>query len=322
MSDSPLLTIFTPTYNRAHTLHRVHDSLNLQTVRSFEWLVIDDGSTDGTEDIITNWARSADFPIRYIRQRHAGKHVAHNRALKEARGRFFACLDSDDALPQDSLEQLVNLWETIPVHERVNFYSVGGLCRDQHGGIVGSRFPAEPYDADLREMIFVDGVRGEKWILALTDIMRRYPFPEISETDFIPEGLVWFDVAKNFKTRWTNHVVRTYYVDDPQTGGTLSKRTRLDENALGRWHYYAWFLDNNIEYFARSRVPFLKAAIMLPIVGCMARKTLRQTLANVKSRCAKVLVVAALPVSVTVYIVEALRSLITLRTTKTRFEPN
>lgn len=322
MSDPPLVTIFTPTHNRAHTLHRVYDSLNLQTVRNFEWLVIDDGSTDGTEDIVTNWARSADFPIRCIRQRHAGKHVAHNRALGEARGRFFACLDSDDALPPDSLEQLVKLWETIPANERVNFYSVGGLCRDQQGGIVGSRFPAEPYDADLREMIFVDHVRGEKWILALTDIMRRYPFPEISATDFIPEGRVWLDIAKKFKTRWTNHVVRTYYVDDPQTGATLSKRARPDENALGRWHYYAWFLDNNMEYFVRSPVPFLKAAVMLPFVGWMAKKMLRQTFAALTSRRAKALVVAALPVSVTVYGIEALRSAMALRTAKARFEPN
>jgi glycosyltransferase involved in cell wall biosynthesis len=316
MCGSPLVTIFTPTYDRAHTLHRVFDSLRVQTLRSFEWLVIDDGSTDDTERMTTDWACAADFPIRYIRQCHAGKHVAHNRALKEARGQFFACLDSDDALPQDSLDRLVALWHTIPMQERSKFYSVGGLCHDQRGRIVGKPFPTEPYDADLREMIFVHDVRGEKWILALTDIMRRYPFPEISETDFVPEGLVWLDIAKTFKTRWTNYAVRTYYVDDPQTGGVLSKRMRPGDNAAGRWCYYVWFLNNNMEYFARSPMPFVKAAVMLPIVGRLSKKPLQQTLANVKSLHVKLLVVVALPVSATVYIIDVLRSLMSSGTPK------
>lgn len=316
MCDRPLVTIFTPTYDRAHTLHRVFDSLKMQTLRSFEWLVIDDGSTDDTARLMTDWACAADFPIRYIRQSHAGKHIAHNRALKEARGQFFACLDSDDALPEDSLERLVALWHSIPLQERGKFYSVGGLCRDQQGGIVGTRFPAEPYDADLREMIFAHAVRGEKWILALTDIMRRYPFPEISETDFIPEGLVWLDIAKDFKTRWTNCAVRTYYVDDPQTGGTLSKRMKPDENAAGRWCYYVWFLNNNMEYFSRSPMPFLKAAVMLPIVGRLSKKTLGQTLADMKGHQARLLVIAALPVSATVCIIDALRTSMTRKAPK------
>lgn len=322
MCSPPLLTIFTPTYNRAHTLHRVFDSLRVQTLRSFEWLVIDDGSSDGTEQIIAGWTQTTDFPIRYIRQRHAGKHVAHNRALKEARGQFFACLDSDDALPEDSLERLVTLWHTIPLHERAQFYSVGGLCRDQWGGIVGTHFPTEPYDADLREMKFVHDVRGEKWILALTDIMRRYPFPEISETDFIPEGLVWLDIAKTFKTRWTNSAVRTYYIDDPQTGGTLSKRIRPDENAAGRWCYYVWFLNNNMEYFSRSPMPFVKAAVMLPIVGRLSKKTLQQTLANVRSLRAKLLVITAVPVSVAVYVIDIMRSLMSRDVPKRAHELN
>jgi glycosyltransferase involved in cell wall biosynthesis len=95
LDAAPMFTVFTPTYNRSHTLHRVYDSLHAQTYRNFEWLVIDDGSTDGTAEMIESWRRNADFPIRFFAQPHAGKHVAHNRALDEARGRFFIVLDSD-----------------------------------------------------------------------------------------------------------------------------------------------------------------------------------------------------------------------------------
>src|SRR5580658_2083591 len=97
MSESYAFTVFTATYNRAHTIKRVFDSLCAQTLRDFEWLVIDDGSTDNTSELIANWAKIAHFPIRYFRQDHSGKHIAHNLAAREARGQFFLVFDSDDA---------------------------------------------------------------------------------------------------------------------------------------------------------------------------------------------------------------------------------
>src|SRR5271168_5258315 len=124
MSNQPLITVFTATYNRAHTINRVYDSLRLQTLRDFEWLVVDDGSMDGTVELVAGWTRLADFSIRYLRQDHAGKHFAHNRMLKEARGRFMVVLDSDDAFVPDALHKLMCAWNSIPEHERHTFYSV------------------------------------------------------------------------------------------------------------------------------------------------------------------------------------------------------
>src|SRR3974390_2817293 len=97
MVEPYAFTVFTATYNRAHTLHRVYDSLCAQTLHDFEWIVIDDGSTDNTAELIDDWAKAAQFPIRYFKQNHSGKHVAHNLAVREARGLFFLPLDSDDA---------------------------------------------------------------------------------------------------------------------------------------------------------------------------------------------------------------------------------
>lgn len=304
MSSPPLITVFTPTYNRAHTLHRVFHSLCGQTLRDFEWLVIDDGSTDGTEGLVAGWAQSANFALRYLRQDHAGKHIAHNWALVEARGQFITYIDSDDALIPDSLEKLIRLWNTIPERERHSFCSVGGLCCDQRGKIVGDRFPTDPFDADLRELVYVHRIRGEKWGIGLTEIMRRYPFPEIAGTQFIPEGIVGFETAKTFKNRWFNEVVRVYYVDDPETGATLSKRLRLGDNAAGRRHYYIWMLNNNLEYFFRSPTPFLKAAAMLPAIGWCSGQKVRHALAALKSRRAKILVLLALPLSALLYVLD------------------
>jgi glycosyltransferase involved in cell wall biosynthesis len=302
-TDAPLSTIFTPTYNRAHTLHRVFESLNSQTSRDFEWLVVDDGSTDRTEQLVAGWIESADFPIRYLRQNHAGKHFAHNLALNEARGRLFTVLDSDDALVPDALEKLERLWSEIPASERHAFYSVGGLCRDQNGALVGDEFPANPYDADLREMVYTDHIHGEKVILGLTDVLRHYPFPEIPET-YVPEGMVWLDVAKKFKTRWLNEVVRIYYVNDPITGSTVTQRGSRGRHALGRWHYYIWLLNNDFEYFFHSPMIFVKAAARLPVVGWLSGQTLSDGLTALNNFRAKLLVVVTLPLAALAYAAE------------------
>src|SRR5437762_2817315 len=92
-----IFTVFTPTYNRAGTLPRVYESLKAQTFRDFEWIIVDDGSADSTQELVQSWIGDLDFPIRYFRQQNQGKHVAVNLGVKEARGEFFLNLDSDDA---------------------------------------------------------------------------------------------------------------------------------------------------------------------------------------------------------------------------------
>lgn len=99
-----LFTVFTPTFNRAHTLHRVYDSLGQQSFRNFEWLVVDDGSTDNTEQLVRDWKSNSDFPIRYEKQANSGKHVAINKAARLAKGALFLIADSDDAFSSEALQ--------------------------------------------------------------------------------------------------------------------------------------------------------------------------------------------------------------------------
>jgi glycosyltransferase involved in cell wall biosynthesis len=304
---APLFTIFTPTYNRAHTLRRAYDSLSAQTLRDFEWIVVDDGSTDGTEDLVAGWLKSANFPMRYLRQDNSGKHIAHNLALDAARGKFFTCLDSDDALPADSLAKLARAWDAIPDSEKPNFCGVDGLCRDQHGQIVGDKYARDPLDADMRERKYVHGPRGEKWGVVLTDIARRYPFPQVAIGKYLPEGIVWLDMAKRFKTRAVNEVVRIYYIDDTEPGVTTAIKRRLAAHAEGNWHYYIWLLNNDLEYFFSAPKPFVKAAVMLPVVAWITGRALGGTMRQLRGLAAKSLVVMALPASLLIFIMDRMR---------------
>jgi glycosyltransferase involved in cell wall biosynthesis len=298
MTESALCyTVFTPTYNRAHTLRRVFDSLCAQTFRDFEWLVVDDGSTDNTRELIDSWAGKADFPVRYFRQENSGKHIAHNFAVQAARGEFFIILDSDDALDTRALERLRIVWLEIPAADRAGFCATGGLSRNQHGKLVGDPFPTTPFDASFRERVFVFRIRGEKGIAWRLDILRRFPFPEIAGTTFVPEGVIWLQTAKEYKIRFVNEIFRIYYTEDENTGATLSSRGNIAISARGRLYYYTWLLNNEMEYFSCAPMPFIKAAAMLPVVTRYTGQSLQDVWRELKGWRPRILVLAAYPLS-------------------------
>jgi glycosyltransferase involved in cell wall biosynthesis len=236
-------TVFTPTHNRAHTLDRVYRSLEAQTFRSFEWLIVDDGSTDDTERRVRGWQQTANFPIIYVRQDNAGKHFAHNRAVQHARGQFFLTLDSDDGCEPFALERFKFHWDSIDPASRDQFSAVTALCRDQHGNLIGDRFPRDPLDSDSVELVYRYKVGGEKWGFQRTDVLRQFPFPADQRRTYIPEGMVWNAIARRFKTRFTNDVLRIYYLE----GASISRQVPPGAHARGLRLYSQTVLDEHLQ---------------------------------------------------------------------------
>lgn len=230
-------TVFTPTFNRAGTLPRVFESLQAQTFRDFEWLVVDDGSTDDTPQVVERLRRNASFPIRYLRQdANAGKHVAFNRGVREAAGELFLTLDSDDRCVPEALARFKHHWDAIPAERRAEFSAVTALCMDERGRVVGDRFPADPLDADSIELAYRYRVRGEKWGFQRTDVLRAFPFPEPPGTRFVPESLAWLAIARRYKTRFVNECLRVYSRHDVAGDGlgALSVATARGRRMLHR----------------------------------------------------------------------------------------
>jgi len=303
--SAPFFTVFTPTYNRAHTLDRVFNSLCEQTSRDFEWLLVDDGSSDNTKELIATWMKMADFSIRYFWQENSGKHVAYNLGIREARGQMFGVLDSDDALMPNALDRLFKLWNEIPECERSSFCSIGGLCRDQDGAVIGSSFPISPFDTTAQESLFVHRIRGEKFVVRRTDVFRRYPFPEIAGTNYIPEPLVGLQIGQSYKFRFVNEVFRIYYVD--KTLANLSSRKNVALGARGRLCYNLWLLNHELKYIRYSPVSFIKAAAMVPVVGRYAGRSVREIWRELETWKAKLLVLATYPLSVALIMFHALK---------------
>lgn len=208
-------TVFTPTYNRGATLPRVYESLKQQTYRNFEWLIVDDGSTDNTRQIVEGWILQDAFPIRYMYQEHGHKKAAFCRGVKEARGTLFLTLDSDDECTEHALERFWWHWNNIPPDTREHYSAVTALWVYAGGGLVGSAFPGGDYlDSDSIEIHRRWKVKGDKWGFQRTDILRDCAFHEDLE-GFVPEGLIWSQIAEKYKTRYVNEVLGICHQDNP-----------------------------------------------------------------------------------------------------------
>ena len=255
--NTPLFTVFTPTFNRAHTLERVYKSLVAQTFKDFEWLVVDDGSTDGTQDLIKGWQQAADFPIVYLQQPNYGKHIAFNRGVSSARGSLFLPIDSDDAFLEHSLKTMLHWWELIPQNEREKFTGIVTLCQFEDGQICGDKFPAHPLDTNALELRYKYKKRGETWGFHRTEVLKQYPFPDDVSVRFIPENIVWDEIAKSYQIRCINEPLRVFYQDSGNqiTKANPKKKARVKE-------YFLQMLNRDIQYFKYDPITFFKWSVL------------------------------------------------------------
>ena len=216
MEFSYPVTVFTPTYNRAYILGDLYHSLQRQTCMDFEWLIVDDGSADDTKALVSSWQGEENpFPIRYVYQENGGKCRAINRGLKEADGRLFFTVDSDDYLTDDAIEKVIR-WD-------------GELPKDGHFcGYVGNRgitptqtpnrlFPGGYLDGTALDRY--DQVDGERAFVFYTEIHRKYLYPEFPGEKFLTEAVTWDLMAHDgYKMRFYNDIIWIWeYKDDGLT---------------------------------------------------------------------------------------------------------
>lgn len=242
------ITVFTPSYNRSRTLYRVFNSLSCQTFDEFEWLIIDDGSTDDTKNVVEGFISSSTFSIRYYFQENTHKFHTILKAAALAKGELLYTLDSDDEIFPSTLDVLYNTWLSIPDNSRAKFSGVTGLCVDQNDKLVGMRFPSSPFDSDTLESTVKYGIKGEKSGFQRTELLRSFSFgEEYKNHGYIPEGILWIGLAnKGYKTRYINEILRRYYID---AGESIMTTSKFKDNAFGTFKYSSLFLESYKSYF-------------------------------------------------------------------------
>ena len=200
-----MVTIFTPTYNRAHLLPNLYRSLCSLTSRDFEWLIIDDGSTDNTRVVVDNWIKDSNFTIRYFYQPNGGKFRAMNRGFEEAKGELFFIVDSDDTLVPTAIDSVLREFKAIEGDN--TFAGVSGLKAFPDGTPTGGFLDKSYYDWYMYERVYnYDMAEVYK-----TEILRKYPFPDIAGEKFCAESLIWNRIGLKYRVRYFNEVI--YYCE-------------------------------------------------------------------------------------------------------------
>lgn len=177
------ITVFTPTYNRAYCLHRCYESMKRQTSQDFEWLIIDDGSSDGTGELVQGWIlENTKFPIRYIYKENGGMHTAYNTAYENISTELSMNIDSDDYLPDTAIEDILRFWDR---NKRQNIGGIYALDQYENGEIIGVSFPDDLhefkgwgyktifYESNGQKKRFIN--RGDKKFIGVTDVIKQYP---------------------------------------------------------------------------------------------------------------------------------------------------
>lgn len=280
-----MITVFTPAYNRAHSIHRVYDSLKAQTYHEFEWIIVDDGSSDNTEEVIkTYMAHDNFFEIRYFYQQNQGKHIATNRAVQEARGEMFITIDSDDGCKPQALEHLMAIWQTIPEKQKKLYKGVSCRCckPETPDEIIGTHLKGDMWrgyayiDSNDHDLRYIYRVKGELWGMTRREVMLENPYPEIKGLHFYPEGVYWGKIGSKYMTRYFDEPLRYYYIDGNTEDNQLTKRVNENES------YYAreYMLSAGVlrRYFKYDPINFLKQAVGFTRDGFLIGKSVTEML--------------------------------------------
>ncbi len=194
------LTIFTPTFNRAYILPSLYESLCEQTCQDFIWIVVDDGSTDNTRELIEGWQNESKIEIKYRQQENGGKMRAHNRGVEMSETELFMCVDSDDRLASSMVvEDNLKFWalqKEQNFNGLISYDEISGLISYKEIPKIQSQFPEGVYCSPLGRL-YDGGFRGDTTIMFKTDVLRKYPFPEIDGEKFITEAFVYDQIDQN-----------------------------------------------------------------------------------------------------------------------------
>lgn len=246
MREEVKITVFTPTYNRGYIIHNLYHSLKKQTVKNFEWIVIDDGSIDNTQQLFEEWMKAGNnFQIKYTKVLNGGKHRAINKGLDIAKGELFIIVDSDDYLVDNAIEMIIK-WEDTIKGDKSNFAGISGNKGYDINTILGTTFEGDYIDATNLERNQYN-ILGDKAEVYYTEIMRKFKFPEFQGENFITESVVWNRIAAaGYKIRWFNEVIMICeYLDD---GLTMQGNELFKKNPKG----YALYLNQENVFYRRN----------------------------------------------------------------------
>ncbi|WHH57481.1 glycosyltransferase family A protein [Petroclostridium sp. X23] len=254
------VTIVTPTYNRAYILNNCYECLKLQTNKSFTWMIIDDGSTDNTEELVGKWKNEQVVNIVYYKKDNGGKASALNMALDKVHTDYFVCLDSDDTFTPNAIELALNQLQE--VKESSKFCGILALRNTVSGEVIGrKRIPSEVTESTIMDITDKYKIRSEFIQFYKTNVISQYRFPQLPREKFISPEYIAREINRKYKFKVSqDSLCICEYLHD---GLTRNKRSVIKKNPKG----YTLIKRQSYE-LAKGFIPKSKHAIMY-IAGCI-----------------------------------------------------
>ncbi|PKL26254.1 MAG: glycosyltransferase family 2 protein [Spirochaetae bacterium HGW-Spirochaetae-2] len=205
MQSNKILTIFTPTYNRAYILPKLYESLVSQTSKNFKWLLVDDGSTDSTEELIATWISDALIDIKYVKQENGGKQRAHNRAVSICDTELFLCVDSDDFLIETAVNSFIEAWN--PIREDNTVSGIIALKGYDLVTPIGTGFPKGVSFSPLSQLYQKYGYKGETALMFRSSILKDYFYDVADGEKFITESYIYMQIDQKYTMLILNKIL-------------------------------------------------------------------------------------------------------------------
>ena len=239
-----MITVLTPTFNRGGRLQSLWDSLQKQTVKDFEWLVVDDGSTDGTKDLITQLQEKSDFPIRYIYKNNGGKHTALNVGIQTICSELIFIVDSDDCVTDDAVESILKIHKKYRSQNNICGYAFLRAFPD--GKVNGKKFDVdEKIGSYIDVRVNGDDTGADKAEVFKTHCLKEFPFPEYPNEKFLGEDLVWVRMARKYEMV---HINKAIYVGNYlEDGLTNNRRKHNIASPIGCMHRAEEFMESDLK---------------------------------------------------------------------------
>lgn len=221
------LTVFTPTYNRAHLLPRLYESLKNQTCQDFVWMIVDDGSVDGTAELVAGFQKENILEIVYLFQQNQGMHGAHNTAYENINTELNTCIDSDDFMPPNAVAIITEKWKT--VHHKEQYAGLVGLDADLEGKLIGTPFTVP---ATTLEDFYLNGGTGDKKLVYRTAVMQQYqPYPLFEGEKYVGLGYKYMLADQDYQLVTLNEIL--VLVDYQEGGSSMNMFRQYYHNPKG-----------------------------------------------------------------------------------------
>lgn len=276
-----MITVLTPTFNRGGRLQSLWDSLQKQTVKDFEWLVVDDGSTDGTKNLITQLQENSDFPIRYIYKSNGGKHTALNVGIQTICSELTFIVDSDDYVTDDAVESILKIHKKYRSQNNICGYAFLRAFPD--GKVNGKKFDInEKIGSYIDVRVNGDDTGADKAEVFKTHCLKEFPFPEYPNEKFLGEDLVWVRMARKYEMV---HINKAIYVGNYlEDGLTNNRRKHNIASPVGCMHRAEEFMESDLKtrYRIKGGLQYIVYGRFAGVKICdLIRKSRHKVLATV-----------------------------------------